>query len=295
LQDDLDLGWYDYGFRMYDAAIGRWNAVDPLADEYHNWSPYNYALNNPVLLIDPNGLGVKDPIKNVIILVGEYSDVEEFNKNNENWHLIVSDDLKGASAALKEYTGGDFEIDNMVLFTHGSQGNITAGASGDVQIDSDELSKVNNSDELQPGDTRFGQNADHMYAPDDGFYGKSSPLSKTELNRIGDLSDLGSFMRQDGKGNFIFSACNAGSGSKGNALGQELVSLFGNKVNVFLNGDRSVMQREDGVMMTGPMTYGEISKGFTQYTSSGKAVPLKTGQKQGGVRLNSSGNPLTFY
>jgi len=50
------LNWYDYGARQYDAALGRWFAVDPLAEEYYNWSPYVYCLNTPVLLIDKDGM-----------------------------------------------------------------------------------------------------------------------------------------------------------------------------------------------------------------------------------------------
>ncbi|MCH3923484.1 MAG: RHS repeat-associated core domain-containing protein [Bacteroidales bacterium] len=55
-EKDAESGYNYYGARYYDSEKLSWLSVDPMSDKYPSLSPYVYCADNPVKLIDPNGM-----------------------------------------------------------------------------------------------------------------------------------------------------------------------------------------------------------------------------------------------
>jgi RHS repeat-associated protein len=51
-----ETGFYDFGARMLMPDLGRWFAIDPLAELSPDLTPFRYAFNNPISYTDPNGM-----------------------------------------------------------------------------------------------------------------------------------------------------------------------------------------------------------------------------------------------
>ncbi|MEM7549570.1 MAG: RHS repeat-associated core domain-containing protein [Bacteroidota bacterium] len=54
--DSFGLTSYDYGFRIYNPALGKFLSVDPLTKSYPMLTPYQFASNRPIDGIDLDGL-----------------------------------------------------------------------------------------------------------------------------------------------------------------------------------------------------------------------------------------------
>ena len=61
LDTEKGLNWYDYGARRYDAVLGRFTTMDPMAEKYYVVSPYTYCVNNPIKFVDPTGMLTESP------------------------------------------------------------------------------------------------------------------------------------------------------------------------------------------------------------------------------------------
>jgi len=81
----------DYGARLYSSDLGRFMIVDPLADQFAGYSPYNYVLNNPIRLVDPDGRAPED----IIIRISSKA------IGTTQIRLIGSENVNGAPATVE--------------------------------------------------------------------------------------------------------------------------------------------------------------------------------------------------
>ena len=101
----------DFGARMYNPAIARWTAADPLSEKYYGISPYVYCLGNPISIIDPNGMDIWTmDEKGNVVWVKESDDHRLYYMNNDG---LLSDDYVSVSdrSILDDLTKTEAKVD----------------------------------------------------------------------------------------------------------------------------------------------------------------------------------------
>ena len=109
LQDEtfaggVRLGWYDYGARFYDPALGRFHVIDPLADSRSWVSSYSYCQNNPIIRTDPTG-ALDDWYMNEKtgeLYYNENLSSQKTTHNNETYTRIGDNDMMGDMGTTTE-------------------------------------------------------------------------------------------------------------------------------------------------------------------------------------------------
>lgn len=234
-QDELDLGWMDYGARMYDNTIARWLTIDPKSYKYESYSPFNYVLNNPLSFIDPTGMEVESILggykytgrdakaafsfiqstftgkKNAYVaLIADKKLREKTNKTatgngHGNWAVFAAKDL--AEAANLTSVLPDKSLNNMVIETHGG-----APKSGNNFLLLDPKEPIANSE----NSLTSTEISNHLA----GEIDQDACNLQTIMNKV-----------RDG-GTVAFAACYLTKGTGGDKMLENLFQLSGSRLDI---------------------------------------------------------------
>lgn len=164
---EINEGNQDFGARFYDGRIGRWWAVDPLADKFPNVSPYNYAMNNPIYFTDPTG-GEPEPPRH-------YKFMSEIAI--KMWSIAKSRGASDRGALLVVAQGGQESGWGETAFKNGDYnlfGTMTSGDDYKVSTSHGKLKDFSNAGKYEGSIEYYWEHVERMWPKAHNMLKKSS-------------------------------------------------------------------------------------------------------------------------
>jgi hypothetical protein len=128
---------------MYDPSLGRWHSLDPHLENYYSWTPYNYVANNPIALMDPNGMDWYEDKSGSVMWQKGSENVEGYKNLGAEYTQKLSD-----GNTIKYNQNKAIEMTEYVLSTKDFSSQMKAdgsgkkdGIEGDCGYQSKEMSK----------------------------------------------------------------------------------------------------------------------------------------------------------
>jgi RHS repeat-associated protein len=99
-----EIGWQDYGMRIYRPDIGRFGSVDPITSQYPELTPFQFASNSPIGGIDLDGLEYAVPLST---LYGDKT-ASYLNQSDDEEVIATIDGMTALATGFVSAAGNGF-------------------------------------------------------------------------------------------------------------------------------------------------------------------------------------------